>query len=77
MKAIPAKLTAKYQATVPKEVREVLNLVKGDGIVYEILNDKTVIIRKAYPLDVEYLSSLNKTLNEWMLAEDEQAYRDL
>ncbi len=77
MEAIRASLTSKYQATVPKKVRDVLHLEKGSQIVYQILDDKTVVIRKQYPLDINYLEGINTTLTEWELKEDEQAYGEL
>lgn len=72
-----AKLTSKYQATIPKDVRKQLQLESGDQIIYELLQDGTVVVRKSSPLDVEYLRALNKTMNEWESDEDEQAYKDL
>lgn len=72
-----ARLTSKYQATVPKEVRRQLKLESGDQIIYELLPDGSVMIRKSSPLDLEYLLALNATLNEWESSEDEQAYKDL
>ena len=72
-----ARLTSKYQATVPREIRKRLHLKSGDEIVYELLEDGTVILRKNTLLDLEYLSALNGTMNEWMSEEDEQAYKDL
>ena len=63
------KLTPKFQTTVPKEVREALHLTSRDQIIYEILEDNTVIVRKAYPLD--------KAFNEWNSYGDEKAYKDL
>ena len=38
---------------------------------------KTGRIRKAEPLDLEFLSALEKTLSEWKSDNDERAYRDL
>ena len=72
-----ARLTSKYQATVPKEIRKHLNLASGDEILYELLSDNTVVIRKTSPLDLEYFQALNATLNEWESKEDEQAYKNL
>ena len=72
-----AKLTSKHQATIPKEIRENLHLESGDQIIYELLQDGTVIIRKSSPLDLEYLLAVDKTMNEWASEEDEQAYKDL
>ncbi|MBI3508123.1 MAG: type II toxin-antitoxin system PrlF family antitoxin [Chlamydiia bacterium] len=74
---VSSKLTSKFQATVPKEVRETLRLSAKDQIVYEILEDKTVIIRKASSLDKAYLKGLDHTLDEWSSEEDEKAYKDL
>lgn len=72
-----AKLTSKYQATIPKSVRKALHLEAKDQIVYEILNDNTVLLRRAYPIDLEYFHALNSTLTEWDSEEDEEAYRNL
>ncbi len=71
------RLTSKYQATIPKEIREHLHLKSGDQILYEVLPDNTVIVRKTSPLDINYLQDLNKTMNEWESGEDEEAYKNL
>lgn len=72
-----SRLTSKYQATIPKEIRRHMHLESGDQILYELLPDNTVIVRKITPLDLEYLQALNATLNEWDSDEDEQAYKNL
>ncbi len=72
-----AKLTSKYQATVPREVRKHLHLKSGDQIVYELLPDDTVVVRKTAPMDLDYFQALNSTMNEWETEEDEQAYKNL
>lgn len=72
-----SKLTSKFQATIPKKVREILHLHAQDRIVYEITDDDQVILRKATPYDVEYLSALHHTLNEWTSEEDDKAYESL
>lgn len=72
-----SRLTSKYQATIPKEIREHLHLESGDEILYELLPDNTVVVRKSSPLDLEYLHALNSTLNEWNSDEDEKAYKNL
>ena len=38
---------------------------------------KETVRRKAEPLDLEFLSALEKTLSEWNSDNDERAYRDL
>ena len=71
-----SRLTSKAQTTIPKPVREALGVGPGDSLTYEIKGN-AVLIRKASPLDVEYLRNLESTLTEWSLAEDAEAYDDL
>lgn len=71
------RVTSKYQATVPKEIRDHLHIQKGDQIVYELLPDDTVTVRKVYPIDLEYLKAIESTLNEWNSEEDEHGYKNL
>ena len=76
--ALTAKLTEKYQATLPKEVREALSLDKGDRVFYEVLPSGAVLIRKATPLDFEWNAALEGGLQEeWASEADDKAYRDL
>ncbi|MBA2368081.1 MAG: type II toxin-antitoxin system PrlF family antitoxin [Candidatus Protochlamydia sp.] len=72
-----SKLTSKYQATVPKKVRQALNLKSEDQIIYEILDNNTVYLRKAKPVDLDYLKALEGTLTEWNSEDDEKAYQNL
>lgn len=72
-----SRLTEKYQATVPAEVRKTLKLHKGDTVAFEIQKDNTVILRKATTADMEWAKAIEGTLNEWNSAKDEEAYRDL
>ncbi len=71
-----SKLTSKYQATVPKEIREFLHLKSGDGIVWEIEND-VVVIKKISKVDIEWHKYLESTLTEWSSKEDSEAYDSL
>lgn len=76
MKTAISKLTKKYQATVPEAVRKMLDLKAGDIIAFEI--DKDIIkLRKASPIDIEFMNALVPTLNEWNSQNDEEAYNDL
>lgn len=70
-----SKLTTKFQATVPLAVREILQLHAKDQIAYEIQDDNTITLRRATPLDIEYLNALGSTLTEWDSQEDEEAYK--
>jgi antitoxin PrlF len=76
MQTAASKLTKKYQATVPEVVRKKLKLNTGDVIAFEIDND-TVRLRKALPIDIEFGSALVPTLSEWESQNDEEAYSDL
>ena len=51
--AIQSKLTAKGQTTIPREVREYLNLRPGDELVYTLRNGKVEIgTRKVRAVDL-------------------------
>jgi len=73
---ILTKLTRKYQTTIPAEVRRILGLNKGDSVAFEIEADR-VMVRKALPMDTQYLRSLESTLCEWTSDDDDEAYRNL
>lgn len=76
MPSSKSKLTSKHQTTIPKEVRKLLLLEKGDEVVFEIENGQ-VTLRKATPLDLEYFASVESTLSEWNSKNDDEAYDDL
>jgi AbrB family looped-hinge helix DNA binding protein len=72
-----SRLTSKSQATVPTDVRKRLNLKPGDTLIFEEFEAGAVCIRKAEPLDIEFLSALETTLSEWNSENDDRAYSDL
>jgi antitoxin PrlF len=72
-----SRLTSKFQATIPLAIRKHLHLKKRDKIVYELLSDGTVVVRKTTPLDLEYLKSIESTLTEWNSEDDDRAYKHL
>ncbi len=71
-----AKLTSKFQTTVPSQVRKVLQLKAGDMVGFEIEGD-SVRLRRATPLDMAFLQALEGTLGEWSSEADERAFQDL
>lgn len=72
-----SKISSKGQTTVPQEVREFLSLDTGDLLGY-VIKDSQVVLKKLEPLDIQYLNSLEKTLeNEWNSKEDNEAYKNL
>lgn len=71
-----AKVTAKFQTTVPASVRKALHLQVGDFIGFEVTGDE-VRVRRATPIDLAFNQALEGTLGEWHSAQDEQAFKDL
>src|SRR5579863_4108794 len=72
-----SRLTTKHQVTIPLEIRKHLRLKQKDELVYELLSDGTVVLRKQTPLDLEYLKSIESTLTEWNSEDDKRAYHHL
>ena len=70
---LTSKFTAKYQATIPQEVREQLNLKSGDRLLF-VIEDGRVVIQKAASVDWDYLNAVTDTLEEWSSQADEEAY---
>lgn len=73
---LASKVTTKYQATIPLEVREKLGIRQGDMVAFDLENG-VVKLRRVVPSDVEYIRALAGTLSEWSSENDEEAYRDL
>jgi antitoxin PrlF len=76
MRTATSKLTSKYQATIPEPVRRLLHLEAGDAVAFDI-DDQTVHLRKARPVDLAFAQGLEGSLTEWSSAADDEAYRDL
>lgn len=75
---ISSKLTTKCQATIPEKIRGILGLHPGDSVAFEVTPEKKVFIRKATPIDLEFIHAVEGTLaSEWLSENDEEAYRDL
>ena len=71
-----SRLTRKYQATIPADVRRALRLKQGDVVQFEIEGDR-VTLRRQRASDRAYLKGLESTLSEWSSPYDEEAYGDL
>ena len=69
-------LTTKYQATIPRQVRETLQLGAGDRIEF-LIERGAVRVRKA-PAGTDELHALEATLApEWNSDDDDRAYAHL
>ena len=75
--AAVAKITAKGQTTIPRDVRAALHVVPGDLIAWEVDANGTATMRRVLPMDIEYLRAIKGTLTEWAGPADEEAYREL
>lgn len=73
---LTSRLSAKGQVTIPKEVREELDLGPGDLVAYEI-RDGVAVLRRVEPFDRAFHAALSGTLDEWNTPEDDEAFRDL
>ena len=73
---LAARVTQKYQATIPLEIRKILDLHGGDLVGFEI-HDREVFIRKVTPLDLEFAKALEGTMSEWETDEDDELYANL
>jgi len=71
-----SRLTRKYQATIPADVRRALRLKQGDTVQFEIEGDH-VTMRRQRPADRAYLRGLEANLSEWNSPYDDEAYGDL
>ena len=71
-----ARITARGQATIPKQVREAANLNTGDLLSFEVQSDH-LVVRKLPRADDAYLQGVSRTLDEWNSPEDETAWHHL
>lgn len=71
-----SKLTEKYQATIPADVRQALGLKKGDLLAFDVIKGE-VRLRRATQVDLAYAQAVSGTLSEWDSKADERAFRDL
>jgi len=70
-------LSSKGQVTIPKRVREVLNVLPGDEIYYEVTG-RLVTLHRLDPFDAAFHAALGTTVSEeWLSAEDDKAFDDL
>ncbi len=64
MERLTSRLSSKGQTTIPKQVRESLQLFEGDAVSFEV-KDGEAVLRKVPKVDLEWAASVEKTLSEW------------
>lgn len=72
-----SKITVKGQTTVPRRIREAVQISAGDQISWEVHDDGSIRVRRVDPLDLAFLHALDASLSEWSSDADEEAYHDL
>ncbi len=72
-----ARITAKGQTTIPRQIRDALSVKPGDYLVWDEYGDGVARVRRLQPIDLEYLEAVGATLAEWGGTADDEAYRDL
>jgi antitoxin PrlF len=72
-----SRVTSKYQATVPADVRAALGVTAGDRIAWKVEGDFATV-SKVEPLDKSWHDAVSATFaDEWLSEEDEELFRDL
>jgi antitoxin PrlF len=71
-----SRLTSKYQATIPRPVRQELGVGAGDSVAF-VIESGRVWLRRADPLDREFARALSDTMSEWLSEADDEAYGEL
>jgi antitoxin PrlF len=71
-----SKLTSKFQATVPANVRQALGLDTGDLVGFEVVGTQVRLLR-VRPLDLAFMRAMESTLPEWSSEKDDIAFKDL
>lgn len=61
---LTSKITGKGQVTIPKAIRETLDIEEGDYISYEV-RDNEIAIKKLPKANLEWARAINSTLSEW------------
>ncbi len=73
---VVTKLTAKAQTTIPRQVRDVLQVGPGDSVVFTIQGE-TVTLGRAEKLDPRFLKLATEGFADWSSPEADDAFGNL
>ena len=78
MAGISAKLSEKGQITVPKTIRDVLDLNPGDRVQF-VFSDGNILVKRSSPTDeADFMAQQDVMLAEtWNTPEDDDAFNHL
>lgn len=69
-----SKLTAKYQVTIPADVRKALGLAAGDRVAFTVDEEGRAVLRKVTEADWEWARFVGSQLSEWNNEANEKAW---
>ena len=73
-----SELLDKGQVRLPRKIRQALGLAPGDLVSYEIVpHHDAVILRRAEQSDNALHLAISDSINEWISAQDMEAFKDL
>ena len=68
-----SKITTKYQASIPSEVRKILHIKAGDYLEFDNI-DGNIVLKKANNIDKNTLKLMELNLKEWGSKEDDEQF---
>jgi AbrB family looped-hinge helix DNA binding protein len=71
MEILTSRITSKGQTTIPKRVRDSLNISAGDVISFEVREGEAVL-QKVTTIDPQWNRAVSATLTEWNDELDDQ-----
>jgi AbrB family looped-hinge helix DNA binding protein len=71
MEMLTSRITSKGQTTIPKRVRDSLNISAGDVISFEVREGEAVL-QKVTTIDPQWNRAVSATLTEWNDELDDQ-----
>ena len=73
-----SELSTKGQVRLPRKIRQALRLDPGDYVTYEIVpHHDAVILRREERSDNALHLAISDSINEWISAQDMEAFQDL
>ena len=70
-----SRVTSKYQATVPADIRAALGVKAGDQLAWEV-RDGMATVRRHGAVSSPVTVVDSQTFGEWLSDEDEELFRD-
>lgn len=71
----PAPTTTPAPVTTPNSNEKQISIKQGNCVSFEIRGEE-IVLKKALPLDWEYLNAISATMSEWSSDADEEAWHD-